>query len=70
MLEPVEPLPIPLEPDVEPDEVPDDEPVESVDEPVRGDGVGTLPVSSTFLPHAPNANMAASATDAAVRVLI
>ena len=46
---------MPLEPDEEPDGVPDDEPVESMDEPVRGDGVGTLPVSSTFLPHAPSA---------------
>ncbi len=69
MLEPAEPLPMPLEPDEEPDGVPDDEPVESMDEPVRGDGVGTLPVSSTFLPQAPRASKAANATDAAVRFL-
>lgn len=69
--------PMPLLPDVDPDDPiePDDpderdvELEESVDGVVIGAGVGTVPVSSTFLPQAPRASSAASATVVRAAVL-
>ena len=70
---PVPMVPVPMaeplleeEPDdpIPPDEPyePDEELDESVEGVVMGAGVGTVPVSPTFLPHAPKASAAASAT--------
>ena len=58
-----------LLPDEEPYEpIPLDDPDEELEESV--DGVGTLPVSLTFLPHAPKASMATKAAVVMAAVLI
>ena len=70
----LDPIP-PLLPDIEPDDpIEPEEPGEELDESVEGfvlgAGVGTVPVSSTFLPQAVKASAAASATSVIEAVLI
>ena len=58
-----------LLPDEEPYEpIPLDDPNEELEESI--DGVGTVPASLTFLPHAPKASMAAKAAVVMTAVLI